>query len=324
MSARYGAGRPGTRVVLGVATAIAAASGIVGTLGAGTAAAQPATTTLGYTCVFPTINGQPITARISTDIPTSLAVGEPSRPFAINAVATVDAAFSFGLRYILGVRSIEGSLDAETSVTAPQGEIGVPVHLTFATTTVPESGSFDIPATGTAPTLTFSKSGSARITAGDFTLHLVPRDVNGNITYPGRINVPCTLKSGQNNVVTSFDITGARTTTRPSASGASGTSGAGKPTASATATPTAHGTTGSPTSGGSGSATALLSATATPGPTKSSINPAAMGATTTGGQDTGTLILIAAGALAMAGTTAAAAYRFGPRLRTRRRPDGGR
>ncbi|HXA59611.1 MAG TPA: DUF6801 domain-containing protein [Streptosporangiaceae bacterium] len=295
MSARYGAGTPRTRIVLGVATALGAASGIVGVLGAGTAAAQPASSTLRYTCSFPTIGGRPITARISMDIPTSLAVGESSRPFAIKAVATVDATFASGLRNILGVRIIEGTLDAETSVTAPQGEIGVPVHLTITKTSI-ASGSFDIPATGTAPTLTFSKPGSARITAGDFTLHLVPKDANGNITYPGKINVPCTLNTGQDNVVTSFDITGARTTTGPAASG----------------------TTGPPTSDSSGTATALPSTTATPGPTGSTINASATSTNTTGGKGTGSLILLAAGVLAAA--VAAAAFRFGPRLKSRRRP----
>jgi hypothetical protein len=318
MSARYRAGGPRTRIVLGVATALGAASGIMGILGAGTAAAQPASPTLHYTCSFPTIGGQPITARISTDIPTSLAVGESSPPFAINAVATVNATFAYGLRYILGVRIMEGTLDAETSVTAPQGEIGVPVHLTITRTSIPASGSFDIPATGTAPTLTFSKPGSARITAGNFTLHLVPKDANGNITYPGKINVPCTLNTGQNNVVTSFDIIGTRTTTGPAASGTDGTPSAGKPTASATAAPATHGTTSPPTSDGPGTATAMPSTTATPNPTKSTNNAAATGTTKTGSQGTGTLIFLAAGILAAA--IAAAAFRFGPRLKNRRRP----
>jgi hypothetical protein len=211
------------RTVLGVATALGAASGFVGVLGTGTEAAQAATTTLQYTCTFPVIGGEPITARISTDIPTALAAGESSPPFAINAAATVDGNFTFGLRHILGVRIIEGTLDAETSVTAPQGGIGVPVHLSITRTSIPASGSFDIPATGTTPTLTFTKPGSARITAGSFTLHLVPEDVNGNLTDLGKIDVPCTLNSGQDNVVSSFEITARRTTASQATSATLGT-----------------------------------------------------------------------------------------------------
>jgi hypothetical protein len=306
------------RIVLGVTTALGAASGIVGILETGTAAAQPASPTLRYTCSFPTIGGHPITARISTDIPKSLAVGESSPRFAIHAVTTVDATSAWGLRQLLGVETIEGALDARTTVTAPQGEIGVPVHLTITKTSIPASGSFDIPATGAAPTLTFSKPGSARITAGDFTLYLVPKDASGNITYPGKLNVPCTLDAGQDNVVTSFDITGTRTTTGPVASGAPGTPGTWRPTASATAEPTTNGTASSPTSDASGIATAAPSTAVTPGSTRSTIAGAATGTTTAGGQHTVGLILLAAGTLA----AGAAAFYFGPRLKNRRRRAG--
>lgn len=334
MSARYGAGRRGMRTVLGVATALGAASGFVGVLATGTGAAQAATPTLQYTCTFPVIGGEPITARISTDIPTSLAVGESSPRFAINAAATVDGNFTFGLRQILGVRIIEGSLDADTDVTAPLGRISVPVHLTITRTSIPASGSFDIPATGTAPSLTFSKPGSAKITAGGFTLHLVPEDANGNLTAPGRIDVPCTLNSGQDDVVSSFEITARRTTAAPATSPTPGSPSTGRPTAPATtttpATPATHSTTSSPspstspsptsTPVGSGSATAMITTAATPDPTGSTINAATTGTTTTGGgPSTGNLILLAAGILAAA--TAAVALRFGPRLRNRRRPD---
>ncbi|MFJ1707416.1 DUF6801 domain-containing protein [Kitasatospora sp. NPDC088346] len=325
------------RTVVAVATAWGAA-GVVGVLGTGTAAAQPASPTLRYSCTFPTIGAQPITARISTDIPRSLAAGEPSPPFAINAAATVDASFTFGLRYILGVRIIEGSLDAQTTVTAPQGGIGVPVHLTITKATIPASGSFDIPATGTAPTLTFTEPGSAKITAGNFTLHLVPEDANGNVTGPGRTNVPCTLNAGQDNVVATLDITAPRTTTGTTAPGTPGTPGAaGGPTAapdtatptgptasplldgSATATAVPTSPTGAPASDGSGTAPA---GAAPPDSTRSTINAAATTTATTGGRGTGGVVVLLAGVLAAATATAAAAFRFGPRLKRRRASQG--
>ena len=322
MSARYGAGIPRTRFILGAAAVLGAASALVGALGAGTAAAQPASSTLQYTCTFPVIGGEPVTASLSMDVPPSLAVGASSPRFAINALATVNSTFSFGLRYILGVRTIEGTLDADTSVHAPQGEIGVPVHLTVTATSIPASGSFNIPATGTAPTLSFSKPGSASVTAGDFTLHLVPLDANGNITAPGKIDVPCTLNSGQDNVVASFDITGTRTAPGPTAPGTHGAPSSRRPTVPATATPTTHRTTGSPTPDGSHSATAVPTTavpapTVAPDPTASRINGAAA-ARSTGGPGTVSLVLLAVGILALA----AAALRFAPRLRSRRRPDG--
>ncbi|MFD9124073.1 DUF6801 domain-containing protein [Kitasatospora sp. NPDC059571] len=317
MSAGYGPGSPKARTVLVIAAVGGAAIGVAGGLGTGTAAAQPARPTLRYTCTFPTIGGQPITARISTDIPTSLAVGESSPAFAINAAATVDATFTLGLRYVLGVRIMEGSLDAETDVAAPQGTIRVPVHLTITRTSVPAAGSFDIPATGTAPRLTFTEPGSARITAGDFTLHLVPEDANGNLTSLGRVTVPCTLNTGQSNVVSSFALTAAPTTTGPAAPGTGGTAGAGSPTAPATASPTTQGPTGSPTSTGSGPASAVPAGSAPPGPQGSTIDAAARTTATPAGRSTGGVPLLLAGVLATAAAAAAAAF-LGPRWKRRR------
>ncbi len=345
MSAKYGARSTWMRAVVAVATVWGAASAMVGVPGAGTAAAQPASPALRYTCTFPTIGAQPITARISTDIPRSLAVGEASPPFAINAAATVDASFTFGLRYILGVRIIEGSLDAQTTVGAPQGGIGVPVRLTITKANVPASGSFDIPATGTAPTLTFTQPGSAKVTAGNFTLHLVPEDENGKVTDPGRTDVPCTLNSGQDNVVATVDITAPRTTTGPAAPGTPGIPGIpgtpGRPTAApvtatptgptgsplsdpsdasgtATATQSPTGSAGPPASDGSAGATAVPTGTAAPDPTRSTVNAAAPTGATTGGPGTGRVLLLLAGILAAATAIAAAVFRFGPRLKRRR------
>ncbi|MFD7718790.1 DUF6801 domain-containing protein [Streptomyces sp. NPDC059814] len=180
------------------------------------AAAQPAAPTLHYTCVFPTIGGQAITARISADIPATLPAGESSPAFAIQAAATVEASFTLGLRYVLGVRTIEGSIDAETRVLAPQSETAVPVRLNITRTAVPASGSFEIPATGNAPRLSFTRPGTGRVTAGSFTLHLVPKDADGNLAGPGQVDVPCTLNAGQDKTVALFEVTPAKTSPTPS------------------------------------------------------------------------------------------------------------
>ncbi|MFJ6775915.1 DUF6801 domain-containing protein, partial [Kitasatospora sp. NPDC091257] len=187
--------------------AAVAATVLVGAVATAPAAARPAAPTLHYTCVFPTIGGQAITARISADIPATLPAGESSPAFAIQAAATVEASFTLGLRYVLGVRTIEGSVDAETRVRAPQDETAVPVHLTITRTAVPASGSFEIPATGNAPRLSFTRPGTGRVTTGNFTLHLVPKDADGNLAGPGRVDVPCTLNAGQDNTVAPFEVT---------------------------------------------------------------------------------------------------------------------
>lgn len=187
--------------------AAVAATALVSAVATAPAAARPATPTLHYTCVFPTIGGQAITARISADIPATLPVGESSPAFAVHAAATVEASFTLGLRYVLGVRTIEGSVDADTRVLTPQGATAVPAHLTITRTAVPASGAFEIPATGNAPRLSFTRPGTGRVTAGNFTLHLVPKDADGNLAGPGRVDVPCTLDAGQDDTVAPFEVT---------------------------------------------------------------------------------------------------------------------
>lgn len=286
---------------------------MVGTLGAGTAAAQPVALTLKYTCSFPLIGNQPLTARISSDIPTSHTVGEPSHQFAIHAVATVGTTLTDGLG-LLGAKTVEGTLDAKITVAAPQGDLGVTVPLTIVKTSVPSSGSLSIPANGTAPTRTFSKPGRAKITVGDFVAHLVPRNASGDLTVLGKFDLPCTLDAGQNNVLMSFTIAASRTPSASAAPRTSSTPGTRKATASATAKSAPRDTT---TPSPSGTTTATPSTTpASDPPGGSAIDDTATGRTTAGGQDTRSLILLTVGILVVA-----AASFFGLRLRNRRRAD---
>ncbi|TJZ57369.1 LPXTG cell wall anchor domain-containing protein [Streptomyces piniterrae] len=212
------------RTALGVATALGTAVGVVGVTGAGTAAAQQVSRTLRYTCDVPMLGDQPFTAKIDADIPESVEVGEPSRKFAIEAGTTVDAELTPLLDRI-GVKSVEGTVNAKIGVTAPQGNRHLTVPLDIARTPVPASGSFTVTGTGSAPALTFRQPGHGRITVGDIGVHVVGRKADGDVR--GKVDVRCTLDDGQNDVVGSFEITGAGTgtTTGSTTSGTSGTSG---------------------------------------------------------------------------------------------------
>ncbi|GLW72708.1 hypothetical protein Kpho02_50070 [Kitasatospora phosalacinea] len=250
------------------AAVAATATALVGALGTAPAAARPATPTLHYTCVFPTIGGQAITAGISADVPDTLPVGESSPAFAVRATATVEASFTIGLRYVLGVRTIEGSVDAETRVLAPQGETVVPVHLAITRTSVPAYGAFEIPATGNAPRLSFGRPGSGRVSAGNFTLHLVPRDADGNLAGPGRVDVPCTLNAGQDGTVAPFEVTPAKASPTPSST----------TLPSAPAPSSASPATASPGTDASAAASSAPVGTAPPAPPPAASAPATAGA----------------------------------------------
>ncbi|MFG3532316.1 DUF6801 domain-containing protein [Streptomyces sp. NPDC047917] len=219
------------KVALGAATAALVA--VAGVPGTGVAAARPVSLTLHYTCDFPYIRGQRVTVQVKADVPDSHTVGVPTRPFPITVMATVSELFTTGLNF-LRVHSVEGTADGNVNVAAPQGNFSVSILFTIPNTTVPASGSFHVPVTGVGPSLKFTRQGKGEVTAGNINLHLAARDADGNPTL-GKLELPCTLDIGQNDVIESFDVG-----PRPTAT-ATGTSGATPTATSGRATPGAGG-----------------------------------------------------------------------------------
>ncbi|MEW2439861.1 DUF6801 domain-containing protein [Streptomyces caniferus] len=254
-----------------------------------------------YTCKVPVIKNQPLTVKIDADIPESVRVHEASRKFAIGARTTVDADLTAKLR-LFGVKTVEGTVAAKVGVSAPQGDRRISVPLGITKTRIPASGSFTVAATGAAPALTFSRPGTARITAGDISLHVVGKKAGGGVL--GQADVRCRLNAGQKNVVGSFEITGKGKATRSATSGTSATSGASGPSG----TSSTSGTSGTNAKGATASGV-------TPERTSSAAHGAATGDTATTGQDTRDLVLPIVGAL----VAGAVAFCIGSWLRSRRR-----
>jgi hypothetical protein len=277
MTAKRRMGRHRARTALEVVTALAAAVGVVGVSGAGTAAAQPVSLTLKYTCDVPVIEDPHITARIDANIPASVVVGRSGKKIPVGAGTTVDATLTPWL-VRFGVKTVEGTVDAKISVDAPQADSQVMVvPLDIAKTSVPASGSFDIAATGASLTPTFTRPGTARITVGDIVLNVVGKKAGGDAL--DEFHVPCTLDTGQDNFMGSFEITGTGTGSGTNGGGTNGGGTNGGGTTAPAATPTA-------TSAAGGSS-----------PTGDSTNGTG-GTIAATGQDTGDLILPAAGTLA--------------------------
>ncbi|MEU2872163.1 DUF6801 domain-containing protein [Streptomyces olivoreticuli] len=307
MTSRHRTARPRVRIALGATAALGAAVGIVGVSGAGTASAQPVSLTLKYTCKVPVIDNLPFRAKIDADIPGSVAVGEPSRKFSVDARTTVDTDLTSKL-HLIDVKTVEGSVDAEIGVTAPQDDRHLRVPLSIPKTSVPASGSFDVKAAGDAPSLTFRQPGNARITVGDITLHVVGRKANGDILGK-KLNIQCALDSHQNNGIGSFEITGTGTTTGSTTSGHSGTTPSG--TTPSGTTPSGTTPSGTTPSGGASDAASAGGNTAPPSST-------ATGAIAATGQDAMDLILPTVGTL----VAGAAAVCFGLWLKNHRRTAG--
>ena len=132
--------RYGEPVALGIAATVTAAVSIVGASGSRTASAEPVSLTLHYTCTFSGLGNQPVTMELESDIPNSMKVGKASPKSALDGVATVGASFT-QLAALAGAKTLEGSLDGNATVTAPQGSIPLTVPMTIPRTPIPPSGS---------------------------------------------------------------------------------------------------------------------------------------------------------------------------------------
>ncbi|MGW6978958.1 DUF6801 domain-containing protein [Streptomyces sp. NPDC054932] len=202
---------PVPRGPLRLATVAAVAGGVLGLPGTGPAAADPVSLTLRYTCATGLIGNLPVTVRIRSDVPRSVEVARPTPAFPLHASVPVpaDAAQALGR---LGVTTVEGTVEAQARVAAPEGDsrVNVPVDVKAR---IPAAGAFHIDASGSAPALTFSRAGSARITVGGLVAHLTLKDARGDLATPGRIDARCTPDAGQHDVLASFRITGTGTGT---------------------------------------------------------------------------------------------------------------
>lgn len=207
-------GGPRAGLILGAATTLAAVNGVVGIVGAGTAAAQPFARTFDYTCSSPVTGAQPTRVKIESNFPDSIKVGEPGRTISVDAVATVSAGVTDWLTRI-GAQTLEGTANATAHVDGPQTDFDMKVPFRMARTKVPASGSFKVAATASVTTPPFSRPGKGTVTAGDLALHLVA--TNGSAQ--AWADAPCTLNANSSNFVKSFDITkpgsGASTAPRP-------------------------------------------------------------------------------------------------------------
>jgi hypothetical protein len=227
---------PKTRILRMLAAA--ALVGSMAVFGAGAAAAAPAPLTLQYTCSFPLIGDQPMTASVVRNASDPRVVGQATPRLPVNASATISSTVRQALA-LVGATTVEGTADAAAVVVAPQGDISDTVPLNVPVTDVPASGSMTFQASGTLPLPVFGRPGNAKITVGGrLTLHFTPRNASGGLTMLGKVNTSCELDPGQNNVLASFQILSAGGS--PVASGIP-TAGTVSPSTSASASAPATG-----------------------------------------------------------------------------------
>jgi hypothetical protein len=236
-----------TRAVLGATVTAMAAVGMVATLDVGPSAAAPVSRTLHYTCASGII-GSAADITIDADVPTALVVGRPSSPFTVRGTVAVDPSFE-QYAAILGATSVDGTVVGHGTAVAPEGNQPKDITMSVARTAIPTSGAFTLTATGSAPSVTLNQPGQGKITIGDFTAEVIPRNASGAAL--GTISGSCSLDAGQDNVLGTFEVTQPPPpppTPAPTSASSSGSTGGGNP---GTPTAVSSGTRSGASSGGS-------------------------------------------------------------------------
>jgi hypothetical protein len=151
--------------------------------------------TLNYTCSASVLTNQPFTAVVHGTVPATAAVGDTVTLDGFSADVTVNENASGALYHFLGVRSVAGTAQVETSV----DNAGTPVPLPSTTVTIPAtpapaSGALVVVASGTGPSFTTTTAGTVSFVAGSFTAALVGTTWAGGTTD---IPVSCVPDAGQ-------------------------------------------------------------------------------------------------------------------------------
>ncbi|MFS8102728.1 hypothetical protein LFM09_36930 [Lentzea alba] len=179
------------------AAAVVLVAGALSVATAGTSSAATAELSITYSCQFSVAGTHDAPTTVtSSDLPDSAAVGVPTAPAATSATSTVSDDVRNTLWWI-GGRSVDGTMTTNITVDNAGAVQTLTSTSTIPNTPVPSSGTFQVVATGTLPALTLANAGTTTISLGDANLALTPRYANGEPTWIGVVQVPCTVKAGQ-------------------------------------------------------------------------------------------------------------------------------
>jgi len=185
--------------------------------------AQAASQQLTYTCET-ALGSEVFLVTLDTDAPAMMHTGDVSDP--VITTSTVEAPASLaGLLYgALGVRSVDGTAIAESTV-GGEAQTG---SMTVSMTPVNATGPLTTVATGTGEALAPTTPGEIDIVAGDFTTTVNAYDAaEAPILIAGILpaTFPCTLDAGQNAVVDTVTVFEAPVDGADGADGTDGTDG---------------------------------------------------------------------------------------------------
>ncbi|MEW1929368.1 DUF6801 domain-containing protein [Streptomyces sp. NPDC088360] len=174
-------------------------AGLIGFTSGQPAAAEPASLTQTYKCVFPIMEEDPLTVVIKADLPAKVKVGEQVPAFHVTSVSKVSKSAATALRTVGGA-TLEGVATADVTVHMPEGPLNIGLDNTIPKTPLPQPpADFEVTATGRAPALTFRQPGSVKIDVNRLLLTMTPRDTTGAKTALDTFETECTLDPADQN-----------------------------------------------------------------------------------------------------------------------------
>jgi len=181
------------------------------------AMAAPVSAELDFICPFPLIGDQTIIAKITADYPESVVIGADGAPVSVGpinveAITVVPDKARQGLAFV-DATTITGVAHSVNTFHTTAGNINNNTDMTIDPTTIPadESGPFDVPASGVAPAQDFDSShfGTVTLTVDDLIMDLRNLKADGSVAPApvGEFTADCTLAEGQDNTLTTFEVT---------------------------------------------------------------------------------------------------------------------
>ncbi len=210
-------------------TAALLIAGVAGTPAGAAEVPSVPDVTLEYTCKYPIVDKQPLSIKVSSNIPSLAEVRVNQPAFQINAVATAGGDTARAIN-TLNAYSIEGSSDAYADLEFPDGfiqeDLFVPLVVApwIRPNSDPVTGNLVLNAKGDTPSVQLEPEGDAIIRLDRITLNLVAKGQTGNIvnvrklttdfdgnpvppdTTPNDFNVYCKLNDGQSNVIATINV----------------------------------------------------------------------------------------------------------------------
>jgi hypothetical protein len=177
--------------------AVIAAAGVASAAsGTGTGAPQQASTSLAYTCQFPS-GTQRVGVRVAARFPAAGTVGQAIQPAGVHVTITVPRP---ALGDLTGLSATKVRASAALDVAVAEGGTSANAAWRVASaqpTSLPTTGSLVLAASGVVPPATAPAPGALTFTAQGLFLVLAPQQTAGTANTPAALTVACNPSSGE-------------------------------------------------------------------------------------------------------------------------------